>query len=564
MPISSTGKLTLAPLQENSQQTDDKPQPSAPAPAQQRAAQKPAQDSRSPRSQRGEAAQIELAVLAAIYQNPKVCLPVFVERGRAGFLVNPVYRSFLTLAQSYFDEHHDLEPNAFLQTLIDTGQLPALGGPGFIAQLITTNSPPEAFAYHLDILRDKYVAREIAAASADLASRITRLTDEELWAAVSEHERTIGELRGLTAETLDGVESFAYQDLMEFDARNDPTVLLGTNRWLGKGYTCLWAGGSGYGKSSLEMQAAHYWATGTPLFGIKPVRPLKSLIIQAENDLGDTGEQLQGVVAGIRASGDIELNGEMETMVVVVRLVGCSGEKFLSTVKTLLKIHKPDLLWIDPLFAFAGCDLLATQEISYFIRDQLIPIAINNAVCIHVIHHIGKPARDNDQKKNWSSFDYQFLGFGSSEIQNSFRAVNVLIPVSAHEGVFRLILSKRGERAGAKDFEGNPTTSLYLAHAKAGDGILWSQVEKPEDETKKKVPKARNTEAQFQQEFSCQDILDQMSIAHGLGSSELQELLKIETGMSSATFYRFWKKLKNDGLIKTDSDRKWFVKSSTE
>ncbi len=562
MPISDSGKLTLAPIQENSQQTDQKHESRAPAPAHERAEPKPAQDARA-RTQRGEASQIELAVLAAIYQNPKVCLPVFTERGRPEFIVNPVYRSFLVAAQTYFEEHHDLEPNAFLQSLIDTGQLPALGGPGFIAELITTNSPPEAFAYHLDILRDKYVAREISAASELLAAKITRLTDEELWAAVSEHERTIGELRGLSAETLDGVESFAYQDLMDFDARNDPTVLLGTNRWLGKGYTCLWAGGSGYGKSSLEMQAAHYWATGTPLFGIKPVRPLKSLIIQAENDLGDTGEQLQGVVAGIRASGDIELNGEMETMVVVVRLVGCSGEKFLSTVKTLLKIHKPDLLWIDPLFAFAGCDLLATQEISYFIRDQLIPIAINNAVCIHVIHHIGKPARDNDQKKNWSSFDYQFLGFGSSEIQNSFRAVNVLIPVSAHEGVFRLILSKRGERAGAKDFEGNPTTSLYLSHAKQGDGILWSQVEKPEEPAKKKA-QARNTEAQFQEQFTLEHVLEEMSIVHGVGATALQKLLKDETRMSGSTFYRLWAELKTKGRIKVDSDRKWYIKPASE
>ncbi len=541
-------------LREQTQESDHKAAPYSPALRPLRPAPKPTHN-RPAERQRGQAEQIELAVIAAIYQNPKVCLPILSERGRPGFIVNPVYRSFLEICHGYFEAHADIEPNAFLQHLLDTGQLQKFGGPGFIAELLTTVSPPEAFTYHLDILRDKYVAREIAAASADLASRITRLSDDELWAAVSEHERTISELRGLTAETLEGVENFDYQALLDFDSNADATVLLGTHRWLGRGYTCLWAGGSGYGKSTLEMQAAHYWASNTPLFGIPATRPLKSLIIQAENDLGDTGEQLQGVVAGIRASGDISLNGEMANRVVVNRLVGCSGDTFLSRLQALLKIHQPDLVWIDPLFAFAGCDLLDTPAISHFIRDQLIPIAIKAQVCIHVIHHIGKPARDNNAKKNWSAFDYQFLGFGSSEIQNAFRAVNVLIPVSGQEGTFRLILSKRGERAGAKDIDGNPTTSLYLSHAKQGAGILWSQVEKPEEATKKKREVG-------ELKFPPETVLDEMSVVHGWSAGELQTHMKTETGMAEKTFYRIWAKLKETGQIKVDSERKWFLKSN--
>jgi hypothetical protein len=384
------------------------------------------------------APQVELVTLAALYKYPKRCFPVFADRGRQGFFSNPIYRSLFDILEAYFVEHRHADPTSFLQHLIDVGHLEKLGGPGLIGELAGATSPPESFMYHLDILRDKYVAREAARLSYDLAGKVGKAGHDELWTVIGEHERAISDLRVLATDKLEGVENFAYVDLINFDSANDDSVLLGQHRWLGCGYTCLWAGGSGYGKSTLVAQGAFYWGAGVPLFGIRPARPLKSLIIQAENDLGDTAEQFQGVVAGIKATGDVNLNGEVERMVVVVRLVGCTGDAFLRKLRALLKLHKPDLVWIDPLFAFAGCDLLNTEAVSRFLREGLIPIAIEHGVCAHVIHHIGKPARDNNAKREWTSFDYQFLGFGSSEIQNAFRAVNILIPVSGHEGIFRL------------------------------------------------------------------------------------------------------------------------------
>ena len=82
-------------------------------------------------------------------------------------------------------------------------------------------------------------------------------------------------------------------ELAEFDAENDPDNILG-NRWLCKGGSCLFVGQSGIGKSSLCMQMSMNWALGRTTFGIRPERPLKSLIVQAENDRGDVAEMFQG------------------------------------------------------------------------------------------------------------------------------------------------------------------------------------------------------------------------------------------------------------------------------
>ena len=80
--------------------------------------------------------------------------------------------------------------------------------------------------------------------------------------------------------------------LDKFDTTHDPDNVLG-NRWLCKGGSCLIVGQSGIGKSSFAMQMAINWALGKATFGIAPERPLKSLIVQAENDRGDIAEMLK-------------------------------------------------------------------------------------------------------------------------------------------------------------------------------------------------------------------------------------------------------------------------------
>ena len=64
---------------------------------------------------------------------------------------------------------------------------------------------------------------------------------------------------------------------------NDPSELL-RNRFLCRGAGLLLVGPTGIGKSSLSMQDMILWALGRESFEIFPTRPLKSLLIQAEND----------------------------------------------------------------------------------------------------------------------------------------------------------------------------------------------------------------------------------------------------------------------------------------
>src|SRR5207237_658965 len=58
------------------------------------------------------------------------------------------------------------------------------------------------------------------------------------------------------------------------------------HRFLSRGGGLLFAGPTGVGKSSMAMQLMISWALGREAFGIKSARPLKSMLVQAENDDG--------------------------------------------------------------------------------------------------------------------------------------------------------------------------------------------------------------------------------------------------------------------------------------
>ena len=281
-------------------------------------------------------------------------------------------------------------------------------------------------------------------------------------------------------------ELVTVADILNYDPTADTNSLLG-QRWLCKGGSCIWVGQSGIGKSSLSVQAAFEWGMCLDFFGVKPTisRPLKSLIIQAENDLGDVAEMVQGVMGSIQKKIEpltaqqqkwhIQLGLEN---VKFVRNQVHTGMTFCQTLGKLIDIHKPDIVWVDPLLAFFGEDISNQKACSQFLRNWINPILEATGVVLMLMHHTNKPAADSKAKSGWTRNDYSYAGTGSAELTNWARAVIVLR--QHDDDTFRLAFTKRGKRAGAVDMDGGISQDIFLEHAK--EGIAWNQVSEPEKE----------------------------------------------------------------------------------
>jgi RecA-family ATPase len=212
--------------------------------------------------------------------------------------------------------------------------------------------------------------------------------------------------------------------LVDFaDTPPDSAQTLLGDRFLCRKGGGLFVGQSGIGKSVGSAQQDLLWSIGKPAFGIEPVRPLRILTIQAEDDDGDLSEMASGIMRGLRFT-DEEKNLSRENC----HYVTCrdyTGPEFLTKiVRPLLAKGSYDFLRINPLQAYAGGDVKNTEVTTPFLRTGLNPILDEFQVGNLIVHHTPKVTfRDT---KDWKAGDWMYSGAGAADITNWARAILVI------------------------------------------------------------------------------------------------------------------------------------------
>lgn len=263
------------------------------------------------------------------------------------------------------------------------------------------------------------------------------------------------------------------------------------HRYLCRGGGLLLAGPTGIGKSSLSMQFMISWALGRPVFGIQPVRPIKSLLIQAENDDGDLAEMRDGVVKGLELTSEDQQ--EAFSRIFVVRENSRAGAAFFAeTVRPLVEQHRPDMIFIDPALAFLQGDSNQTSDVGEFLRRQLNPLLDQFECAAVVVHHTKKPS--GKAESNGMLFgEGAYLGAGSIEWANWARAV-LALKATQSQGVLELHAAKRGSRLRwvAEDGE-TRVLHKHIVHAKGDGEIYWRPATSEEAECAAAKGKASGT-----------------------------------------------------------------------
>lgn len=253
------------------------------------------------------------------------------------------------------------------------------------------------------------------------------------------------------------------------------------SRFLCRGDAMLFSAETGVGKSSFIAQLCFKFAAGRQCFGLTPARPLRSLVIQAENNDRDLWEEACGIEQGLlqHESGwnQAELQ-RADAAITYVTYSDTNGMKFVEYLDELMLSidNKPDLLVIDPLFAFAGCDVSAEQgKLSAFLRNGLQPLIRKHQVGCVIVHHTAKPSREITVRNINYNEAYNYAG--SAELANWVRGILSLECVYTSDDttdkkhrVFCLKSGKRGSRI-QHDF------MVWLKWAE--DCIFWLPAEPP-------------------------------------------------------------------------------------
>jgi len=262
-------------------------------------------------------------------------------------------------------------------------------------------------------------------------------------------------------------------------------TLLG-DRWLCRGQAAVNVGPSGIGKSSVAMQQDLSWSVGKEAFGIAPSKPLKILTIQAENDQGDLIEMLRGVKVGLNFTEEEEqLAG---SNVIYAFEQARTGAAFVGAVlRPLLEKHKPDIVRIDPLQAFAGCDLTSASDTAELLRNRINPVLKEFQCGLILMHHTPKQSSNRDTSKN-RTVDWMYSGAGSHDIVNWARAIIAIEPCKK-DGVYKFIAAKRGSRIGWRNPDSDEK-ELVRWFKWATGSICWEAAEpceaEPSDEAEVK------------------------------------------------------------------------------
>lgn len=270
--------------------------------------------------------------------------------------------------------------------------------------------------------------------------------------------------------------------LLNHEVKDDPNALIGQEkRFLSKGGSWMIIGPSGIGKSTLITSLVIHAAAGVSWHGLTFRRPLKTLVIQAENDEGDLAEMLRGACACARKDFNDPQFETMAKNLLFEQVTDKIGEKFTRWLEEIIRESGADLVIIDPLLSFVGDDISQQKVASQFFRNFLQPVLKRTgAICI-IVHHTGKPP-----KEKIKDADLSYSGLGSSEIVNWPRAVSVLAH-TAVDGTFLFRNCKRGKRARMIDqFSGFPSLDIYLKHGSESEGLQWLQTryEAPEEDEK--------------------------------------------------------------------------------
>src|SRR5262249_35977637 len=209
----------------------------------------------------------------------------------------PAHRTIFQVIVDLHDAGNATDFITVTQALRDRNLLGEVGVAAVVTDLATFVPTAANVSYYLEIVQEKYLRREAIVVYTEAVKRLQEEQDDGLSALDVAESKLASLPRRDTAAP--GVPIIALAEMTSENFEKDN--LLG-NRFLCRKGGMLFIGPTGIGKSTAGLQMDICWSCGREAFGIKPVRPLGILYIQAENDEGDLSEMAAGIIKQLNLS----------------------------------------------------------------------------------------------------------------------------------------------------------------------------------------------------------------------------------------------------------------------
>ena len=444
--------------------------------------------------------------------------------------------------------------------LVARGELSAIGGLAFLYELTNRIETTVHAKEWRSIVMEQYFFRQVIRISqraVEQAHNATHGDAAELLACVRQEFEQVRALVAGNGHIMGDMFDSEYQ-------KDNPDNLLGDD-FVEKGGSLIEISMAGVGKSSFLFQQALTWARGLPFMGIRPVRKLRTLIVQAE----DSNRYKAKCAEALRQAWNLTPGevAELRDMVKVVRIKGVTGEPFLQQVRALAKKHKADLVAINPISNYIEGDCSRAEVATPFFNGLDRANAEDEWAWI-LIHHTAKPPKqdgNSDNSQDWSSI---YMGFGSSVFANRPRAAILIQPRPDNPGEFIMRLGKGGRNAGVTKEVAHgvgtrlePTLEVPLRYTTKKLKMPWGEapmffwepsemVEAEKVSRRREADPARSGKYDYEQIVAC--FPEQ---AKAMSAAQVYKVV-LETflGMSRSTFDAIKAELLATGRIRTQGE----------
>jgi energy-coupling factor transporter ATP-binding protein EcfA2 len=274
-----------------------------------------------------------------------------------------------------------------------------------------------------------------------------------------------GEVANWPDSLPDHIIESPVQDLLHEPIDYSQNIL--GNLWLERGSINLIQGWSGIGKSTLSVQMGVEAALGRETFGLKVDRPLKVLIVQAEDPKNKRIRQSQ-CIWKIARTQEEEILIHQNLRIVTPRKRALRSESLFKFLGETFKDANFDLTIINPIFSFIEGNINDTGAVGDFFRDYFQEFLRKKNAGGLVIHHLPKPPKSGIVKAS------QYSGHGSAEFANAPRGV-ITITRTFVPYVFEFTVVKG---AGESGWQSNQAGDYvrYFTHSRIKGEMLWLPV----------------------------------------------------------------------------------------